>query len=36
MGAWIETLATPKGYAPKVVAPYMGAWIETVYEYISR
>ena len=30
MGAWIETSLVPESVAPVVVAPYMGAWIETL------
>ena len=29
MGAWIETIENGVPFAFAVVAPYMGAWIET-------
>ena len=29
MGAWIETRETYAYYIGQLVAPYMGAWIET-------
>ena len=29
MGAWIETSETTAGRNSDLVAPYMGAWIET-------
>ena len=31
MGAWIETLKELQYLPKKYVAPYVGAWIETVY-----
>ena len=31
MGAWIETGKAPRALAVPSVAPYMGAWIETLY-----
>ena len=30
MGAWIETTQLPRMKMQGLVAPYMGAWIETV------
>ena len=30
MGAWIETLSRKDEYTLTLVAPYVGAWIETV------
>ena len=30
MGAWIETNTKLRHYCPDVVAPHVGAWIETV------
>ena len=36
MGAWIETFAFWLADALTVVAPYVGAWIETFYlEYVK-
>ena len=33
MGAWIETLLVPILLRLVLVAPYVGAWIETLYNY---
>ena len=30
MGAWIETMITRQRTVDQQVAPYMGAWIETI------
>ena len=30
MGAWIETTKIPKPAGDSIVAPFMGAWIETL------
>ena len=32
MGAWIETSNRAKGAGEATVAPFMGAWIETLAE----
>ena len=35
MGAWIETLIDSKAIYEPIVAPYVGAWIETCIKIIS-
>ena len=35
MGAWIETKNKVCIFNVSIVAPYMGAWIETLYLYFA-
>ena len=36
MGAWIETMLNVSAFARYLVAPYVGAWIETIYNKLLK